>query len=580
MTEHRDHLTALLATLAAGAARHAGRDAAARSRLAIECATQMAEAADDWAAAAVAMKQGVGPAHAEEMATGPMATLRLLLLTARALADVASDGRPRPVRPPRVSHAGHAGHAGLASPASFIEIDLLPVPALFDGLIFRGQRATARCENPGGIVAFDRSWRREAEERTRAGGVAVVLGAGNVTGLGPADCISQIFEHGRAVLLKLHPLHASLEPVLTAAFAPLVKAGLLAIITGGAEVAQAAVAAPLVTHVHLTGGQGAFDALVWGGRDPHASGAVPALTKPITAELGNVTPWVIVPGRYTPAQLACQADMIAASIANNTSFNCIATKLVVTCRTWLQREDFLELIGRRLAGLPARVAWYPGAQATWEAVAGRPAPADGTLPWVFRTGLDCERERSWIAREWFVPVAVEIAVDAADIEAFCPRVGRLLHGIPGSLAASVTIPASLSARDRQRAELLVSHLEYGVVAVNGWSALAYALGNVPWGGFPGGTLAAPSSGIGRVHDPLLLPLVHNTILRSPLVVWPAPPWFPWHPQGESLTRGLVTLYAARARGGSGLGPLLRMLPDVLASAVRPPPRPRISPLGQ
>ena len=76
--------------------------------------------------------------------------------------------------------------------------------------------------------------------------------------------------------------------------------------------AQAAVAAPLTTHVHLTGGQGAFDSIVWGGRDPHAAGAEPLLTKPITCELGNVTPWIIVPGRYTPAQLACQADTVAA----------------------------------------------------------------------------------------------------------------------------------------------------------------------------------------------------------------------------------------------------------------------------
>jgi acyl-CoA reductase-like NAD-dependent aldehyde dehydrogenase len=452
----------------------------------------------------------------------------------------------------------------------------MPVGTLFDPMIFRGHRATVRCVNPGGLDAFERSWRREAEERPRSGGVAVVLGAGNVTGLAAADVICQIFEHGRAALLKLHPLHAPLEPILGRALEPLVAAGLLAIVTGGAETAQAAVASPLVTHVHLTGGQGAFDALVWGGHDPHAAGAVPMLAKPITCELGNVTPWIIVPGRYTPAQLACQADTVAASIANNTSFNCIATKLVITCRNWPQRDEFLALVGRRLASLPARHGWYPGAATAWETIAGRPAPADGTLPWVFRTGLDIERDRAWVAREWFVPVAAETAIAADDIEAFCTRAGGLVHGLPGSLAASVTIPETLATRDRQRVELLVEHLEYGVVAVNGWSALAYAMGNIPWGGFPGGTLAAPASGIGRVHDPLLLPLVHNTILRTPLVVWPTPPWFPWHAGGAKLARGLVATYASLARGGPGLGPLMqltRMLPDVLLSAVRPPARP-------
>ena len=159
----------------------------------------------------------------------------------------------------------------------------------------------------------------------------------------------------------------------------------------------------------------------------------------------------------------------------------------------------------------------------------------GSLPWVFRTALDPVRDREWIAREWFVPVAVETAVDADDIESFCIRAGGLVRGLPGSLAASVTAP-TLPASDRERVELLVEHLEHGVVAVNTWSALAYSLASVPWGGFPSSTLASPRSGIGRVHDPLLLPLVHNAILRAPLAPWPVPPWLPWHPDGGRLAR--------------------------------------------
>ena len=77
-------------------------------------------------------------------------------------------------------------------------------------------------------------------------------------------------------------------------------------------------------------------------------------------------------------------------------------------------------------------------------------------------------------------------------------------------------------------------------------------------------------GIGRVHDPLLLPLVHNTILRMPLVVWPTAPWFPWHAGGAKLARGLVAMDASIARGGLGLGPLVRMLPDVILSAITIP----------
>lgn len=553
-------LSADIARLAAGAASWAGQPAAARSRLAVETARATGAAADAWVAAALAMKQADGATatsaiRAEETATGPLMTLRLLLITAGALADISRGGVPRLPRPPRLAHRG--------SDAARIEVEVLPahgpLGSLHDGAIFSGHRATVRCVDPGGVEAFARSWREEVTRRPRAGGVALVLGAGNVTGLAPGDCISQIFEHGRAVLLKLHPLHAPLAPVLAEALKPLVTAGLLAIHVGGPELVEAAVATPHVNHVHLTGGSAAFEAIVWGGREWQGS---PRLAQSITCELGNVTPWFIVPGRYSPRALARQADMVAASIVNNTSFNCIATKLVVTARSWPQREAFVGLVRQRLAAVPPRAAWYPGSAAAWETAAGRAVSADGTLPWVFQADIDLRGEGQFIEREWFVPVAAELPLAADSIEGFCAGVHDLVGRLPGSLAASVTMPGSLAAHDRARVELLVEHLPFGVVAVNTWSALAYSMGSVPWGGFPGATLASPRSGIGFVHDPLLLPLVHNTILRAPLAPRLLPPWFPWHRQGAALALGLVDVYASIAAGRRGLWPLVRMLPAV------------------
>ena len=554
-------LQAIGQRLTAGAARHALRDAAARGALARETALAVAAAAGRWVEAALAVKGSPAgtAAVAEETATGPAVTLRLLLCTARCLGEIARAGLPRPARPPRILHA-----AGGAGPESFVGVELLPEPRLFDGIVFRGHAATVRCVNPGGVEAFLRSWREEVRERPRRGGVAVVLGAGNVTGLAAADAICQIFEHGRAVLLKLHPLHAALEPVLRDAVAPLVAADLLAIVCGDAAVAREAVAMPQVTHVHLTGGRAAFDALVWGGSGPRPADATAALAKPVTCELGNVTPWIVVPGRYTAAQLRYQADLVAASIANNTSFNCIATKCVVTARSWEQREEFLAAVGRRLEALAPRPAWYPGSAAAWESVTGRPPPADGSLPWTFRTGIDPGREPRWLEREWFVPVAVEVPLEADSLDAFCGRAAALTRSLPGNLAASVTAPAGLAGHDEQRVTALVEHLEYGVVARDTWSALAYSLASVPWGGFPGGTLVDPGSGIGRVHDPFFLPLVHNTLVRAPLASWPAPAWVPWHPRGDRLARGLAATYAAIARGGNGLARFVTLVPDVLA----------------
>lgn len=537
-----------LASLQAGAAALAALGPAARGDLARRTALAVVAAADVWVEAAVAIKRATGATAgavaAEETATGPLATLRLLLVTARSLREIAATGLPRPAAPPRVLHRG-------GGDASFIGVEVLPERWIADRAMFGGHSGTVRCANPGDLASFERSWRQECRERPRQGGVAAVLGAGNVTGLAVADVVSQVFEHGRAAFVKLHPVHEPLLPVFRAALAPLVDAGLVALVAGGADVARAAIASPAVTHVHLTGGQAAFDAIA------------ATLAKPITCELGGVTPWIVVPGRYTTAQLAGQADVVAGSILNNTSFNCIATKCVVTCRGWEQRAAFLELVSRRLAAMPPRPAWYPGAAAAWETVTESRLPADGTLPWVFRQGVDPDREPRWLEREWFVPVAAEVPLDAADIEGFCTRATALCRRLPGSLAASVTVPESLPKADAQRVERLVEHLEYGTVAVNTWSALGYAFASLPWGGFPGGTISAPRSGIGFVHDPLLLPLVHNSILRAPLLVRPAAPWLPWHRHGAAVTRGAVDVYAAIARGRAGLVSLVKLLPQVL-----------------
>jgi hypothetical protein len=537
--------------LRSAAARHAAADPTARAQLAFATARSVASAAPAWAEAAIAIKRAHGTAHeaaarAEELATGPLVTLRLLLITARAIEDIATTGRPRLAKPPRLAH-----RASGSDLASVVEVDLLPARGLLDAAIFQGCRATARCTNPGSIEAFLETWRQECIARPQANGVAVVLGAGNVTGLAVADAICQIFEYGRAALVKLHPVHEPLIAVLEEAVAPLVEAGLVAFVVCDTEIVREAIAADPVTHVHLTGGAVAY-------------AAVAASTpKPITCELGNVTPWFVVPGRYTPAQLRFQADTIAASIANNTSFNCIATKLVVTCRSWDQRDDFIGLIRSRLESLPPRPAWYPGAVPLWEEISGRTAPDDGTLPWVFRDSLRGDADESWIAREWFGPVAGELPIEAADVEAFCSRATSLARSLPGSLAASVTVPEYLSTRDAARADLLLEHLPFGVVSRNCWSALAYSMAGIPWGGYPGGTRSDPKSGIGFVHDPLLLPLVHNSIIRGPLASRLTPPWFPWHSRGGVLARGLVEMYGAIARGGSGVWQLARMLPGVL-----------------
>ncbi len=58
--------------------------------------------------------------------------------------------------------------------------------------------------------------------------VAVVLGAGNMSSLGPADCLHQLFVERRVVAFKPSPVLDSLTPVLEEALGALVQANVLA----------------------------------------------------------------------------------------------------------------------------------------------------------------------------------------------------------------------------------------------------------------------------------------------------------------------------------------------------------------
>ena len=70
----------------------------------------------------------------------------------------------------------------------------------------------------------------------------------------------------------------------------------------------------------------------------------PALTKPVAAELGCVTPCIVVPGRWTQRDLEYHADNIVSAKTHNCGHNCLAAEVIVTAKDWPQREAFLDAL--------------------------------------------------------------------------------------------------------------------------------------------------------------------------------------------------------------------------------------------
>lgn len=535
---------AAIAELSAGLQSSPAVSLQTRQALCQECLLLVAEHAAEWGEVAARAK-GLAPdapAAAEELLSGPVVVARQLRLSQQTLHELETLGRPQlPGRLQRLSHGR------VAAP-------VFPTRGNYDLLTFLGVSAAVHLQATAG-AAFESlppicfGERVAAAAATRSTGITAVLGAGNVSSIPATDSLQQILFGGRRVILKLHPVNSCLAPVFRRVFAPLLQAGLLRIVTGGPATGGHVIHHPAVQSVHLTGSHETHDAIVWGPQISEQQTRrmlnTPLLQKPVTSELGNVTPWIILPGHYTRRQLLSQARHVAASITNNASFNCVATKLIVTWKHWEQRAQFLQLVQQTLQQTPQRAAWYPGAVERFRRFAHQPVPAHGPveLPWVLLTDQTIDNRPDLFTEESFVCVAAETSLEAPDPEQFCDVATDFVNQrLPGSLCASVTVPPAFRRRFAPALDRCVRKLRYGTVCLNQWSGLAYALVSPPWGAYPGETLSNARSGIGHVHNTYLLDGIEKTVLDGPLINFPHPVWLPSHRSAGLAAARLLQLY--------------------------------------
>ncbi len=518
-----------------------------RIELLERCITTVAESARNWVDVACEIKHipTDSPCRAEEVLAGPVIALRYLRLLLRNM-NALDNGSPNPL-PGRLVQAADGRW----------QVPVMPIMRdLFDPVCFVNFQAHVRLKS--GLCEEDAIAATQPIEN-RLPTTSLVLGAGNVTGILAADVLGKIFQDQHVVLLKLHPLTDPLRPIFEHAFSPLIEAGCLRIVSGDAAFGARAIEHDLVDAVHITGSVAAHEAIVWG-TDPDARkrSGEPLLDKPVTSELGNVTPWIVVPGHYSAMQLQAQAENVAASIVNNAGFNCLATRVLVTWKHWPQREDFLSRLQAILSRLPRRVAYYPGAQDRFERFTGCSLNGDESdqyaadtrhdlpqLPWTLFRDVNPADSPLFCREESFVPVCAEMPLDAADEFSFLGRATDFVNDeLWGTLCATLTVPSAFRHSQRGRFEFhaAINRLRYGTVCINQWSGIAFALLTLPWGGHPSGTIFNPQSGLGWVHNTFGLQAIENTVLEGPLVVVPKPIWTPGHRHAESIAWNLFNLY--------------------------------------
>ena len=477
------------------------------------------------------LHEGLDPAGrdaAEETIVGPYVFLRGVRLHRAALDAIAEHGVPRIPGGVRTLSDGRV--AARVMPADTLDR-------------FAYLRVAADVWMDASVTKGSLPFTMASAYRTvPPGRVCLVLGAGNASSIGPLDVIHKLFVESQVVVLKLHPVMAHLAGVQAAALAPLIREGVVRIVTGDAAQGGHLAGHPGVDTLHITGSDRTYDAIVFG---TGADGADrkrrddPVLHKPFSAELGNLTPIIVVPGRWSSAELGYHADNIATMLTNNAGFNCTTSRVIVTAAGWPQRVELLDRIRRRLSGLPTRLAYYPGAAHRFEAFRTAHPEAelfgtadDGHLPWMLIPALSPEATDDPCYRvEAFCSVTAETPIDAADARAFLAQATAFVNvRLWGTLNATLIVDPR-SARDREvrpAVERAISDLRYGTVSVNHWSAAGYGIGITPWGAYPGNPRSDIGSGSGFVHNPLMFEAVEKTVIRAPFRAWPKPPWFSSH----------------------------------------------------
>jgi aldehyde dehydrogenase (NAD(P)+) len=497
-------------------------------------------------ARAACLAKGIDPESpiaGEELLAGPMVTLRILRLTTEGLRDVKKYGAPR-LDKKAFRQLEDGRWAVKIFPNSALERMLL---GKHTGEVYLQPGIT-----PDNIAEYQATFYK----KPHLGRLCLVLGAGNVNAIPPADVVYKMFVEGAVCVLKMNPVNAYLGPFIEQAFAMAISKGYLAVVYGGAEEGAHLVNHPLVDEVHITGSDKTHDALVWGAPGSEAAARrarnEPLLKKEISSELGCVTPVIVVPGPYRERELAFQGRNIAGMIANNASFNCNSAKLLVTSKAWSGRQALLEKIEAGLTLGCTRKAYYPGAQERWESfVDGRPnvkligKPGEGELAWALITDVDKRKrdERVYSVEPWCGMIS-EINFDTQDVGQYLDEAVKFVNErVWGTLSTMVVVhPDTLKdPAGRAAVEKAIRELRYGAVAVNTWAGAVFALGIAPWGAHPSSSLQDIQSGRGFVHNTLMVShqAMEKFVLRAPVQASPIHPWFPGHKTAHQLAKKLI-----------------------------------------
>ncbi len=527
--------------------------------------------AQRWVDAAVKAKKipSDSPLVGEEWLSGPWALLKGLNVLIGTLEKIE---KGKPVVADESVRTASNGQ---------VVVDVFPTN-LFDRLLLSGfsaevwmQPGVTRENLADHIASFYR-------EQSPAGKVALVLGAGNIASIAPLDVLYKMFAEGMVCVLKMNPVNDYLGKFFEEIFSPMISGGFIGFAYGGADVGAYLVAHEGVDEVHVTGDYRTYNAIVFGTGvegEKRRERDEPVITKRVTAELGNISPTIIVPGPWSNADIAYQAEHVATQKQHNAGFNCVGAQVLVLSEEWNRSNDFVAAVRNTLKTIPPREAYYPGAgDRQSAAIAAHPEAEllDNASRGVSRaliTGLDATKNDEYcFTHEFFSNVLSVTTLPGKTPAEFLQAAVRFANeNLWGTLGANIIIHPKTIKKLGPKLDDAIGELRYGCIGINAWIGVGFLLSETPWGAYPGHARNDIRSGIGVAHNSLFFDEPQKSVVRQPfypfprnlmhgeLHLSPKPPWFVTNKQAHTVSRRIARFEAR---------PGWRHLPGIFFAALR------------
>ncbi len=378
--------------------------------------------------------------------------------------------------------------------------------------------------------------------------ITLVLGAGNFSSIPYLDVLYHLITRKSVILLKLNPVNEYLKPVFEKVFQNFIERGYIIVTTGNIDESKYMATHPGINHIHLTGSDKTFEDIVYGRelteKERRSKSLSKVNKKPISSELGNVTPIIIHPGKWSTSDIKYQARKIVTAKLNNNGFNCIAAQVVVLPDGWGQTETLIKYVKHYMSKAKERKAYYPESIERLEKLEKdkgyeRVNALSCVTPHLTReikAYSKFEIDEVWSSTIYFKKIEYTSVEDFAN-----KAIDYCNDELWGNLGVSVIVKDHDRKFNKHITNLYVDNLNYGTVAINEWAAIGYIIPQLPWGGFPGNRDNDIQSGQSVVHNSMLFesPLkgVVNTKFRISKLI--DPPWFVTNKKARRLFKNLT-----------------------------------------